>query len=156
MLRASDALMIPFSLMWGGFAIFWEGSVVIGKAPLFFKLWGIPFVLMGFYMMIGRFFADARERSRTSYAVTNERVIIVGGLFKETTKSINLKGLSDISLDEKSDGAGTITLGPASASSWATASGWPGGRQKAPPAFEGIPAARQTYEIIRQAQKTTT
>jgi hypothetical protein len=154
MFRPADALFIPFSLMWGGFAIFWEASVLRTGAPFFFKLWGIPFVLVGLYIIVGRFFTDARQRARTIYAVTNERIIIMSGLLKETVTSLNLRSLSDLSLSEKSDGTGTISLGPSSPYTWFATSGWPGGRQYMPPALDGIPNARAVDETIRQAQKT--
>jgi hypothetical protein len=153
MLRPADALLIPFSLLWGGFAIFWESTVVMTNAPFFFKLWGIPFVLVGLYLIVGRFFADARQRERTIYAVTTERVIIISGLLRETVKSLNLKALSDISLSEKSDGTGTVSLGPSSSYAWFSSAGWPGDRRNVPPALEGIANARSVYEAIRQAQK---
>jgi hypothetical protein len=50
-LRTADAYMIPFSLMWAGFAVFWETIVNLGRGPLLFRLWGIPFVLAGLYMI---------------------------------------------------------------------------------------------------------
>jgi hypothetical protein len=153
-LRASDAFQIPFSIMWAGFAIFWERSVLRTGAPLFFVLWGIPFVLVGLYITVGRFWADARRRSRTAYAVTSDRVIISSGLFTPTIKSLNLRTLSDVTLQERPDGSGTITFGPVApfAAMYAGAS-WPGLPQVA--SFEMIPDARRVYSIIRDAQRAT-
>jgi hypothetical protein len=153
MFRPSDLFLVPFSILWCGFAIFWEATVITSDAPLFFKLWGVPFVLVGLYMVFGRFIADSSERRRTVYGLTNERVIIISGLFKRTVKSLNLRTLSDASLTERADGSGTITLGPSGGYAW-FGSSWPGSRQAAPPALEGIDNARTVYGQLRQAQKT--
>jgi len=151
-LRSADAYLIPFSLLWGGFAFFWEGTVVKSNGPVFFQLWGVPFVLVGLYLIVGRFFADKRLRSKTYYGLTTERIIIVSGLFSRTTKSLQLRTLSDVSLDESDGGLGTITFGPV-APFWAGTAGWPNSRRHLSPSFESISAARDVYEKIRAAQK---
>ena len=107
--------------------------------------WGIPFVLVGLYLIVGRFFADARQRERTIYAVTSDRIIIISGLLKETIKSLTLRTLPDISLSER--GTGTISFG-----STPLPTGWPSNRS-GPPVLEGIANARSVYETIRKAQK---
>lgn len=112
-----DAIRVPFSLIWGGFAVFWEWGVVtgIGKghpAPDFFMLWGIPFVAIGLYLIVGRFFVDAWVRARTSYAVTNRRVLILrtAPTLKFTAYSIDR--LPELSLEERADGRGTVRFQP--------------------------------------------
>ena len=72
-----DWLLIPFSLLWGGFSIFWEKSVLDANAPIFMKLWGVPFVLIGLYLVVGRFLLDAWIRRGMNYAVTDKRVLIL-------------------------------------------------------------------------------
>lgn len=154
LLRGSDTFAIPFSLMWGGFALFWEGSVIATNAPPFFVLWGIPFVLVGLYLIIGRFFADARLRARTRYAVTDQRVLIVTGLFSREVRSLPLARLPELTLNEGRRDEGSITFGPAPATrlnGFNGMAGWPGQQQA--PCFELIADARRVYNLIRDTQQ---
>jgi hypothetical protein len=155
MLRPADVFMIPFSLLWGGFAIFWELGVIFGKAPLFFMLWGIPFVLIGFYMIFGRFFVDAAQRSKTYYALTNERVIILSGLFNQNTKTLDLRKLPEININVKNDGKGTITFGASDPMAWMyTGGGFPNTRRyNVAPSFEMIENAKTVYQYIKRLRR---
>ena len=154
-LRPSDALMIPFSLLWGGFAVFWEFTVISSGAPFFFMLWGIPFVFVGLYIVIGRFFFDSVQRSKTYYALTNERVIIISGLFNENTKTLDIKKLPEINISTKSDGKGTITFGASHPMAWMySGSGFPNmGRYNIAPSFELIDDAKTVYQHIKRLQR---
>jgi Bacterial PH domain len=153
-LRAIDGFLIPFSLLWGGFAIFWEVMVVESGGPWFFALWGIPFVVIGLYLIIGRFWLDSRQRAHTFYGVTSERVVIVSGLFSRQTKSLSLETLSDVTLTERSDGSGTITFGPLPPFyGWYATAGWPGFGYPFVPSFDLACEVRPVYEIIQRAQR---
>lgn len=115
----SDWYGIPFSLMWGGFAIFWESGVMkvapgesASSVSLPFVLWGIPFVLIGQYMIWGRFFYTAWKKKRTHYALTNKRVLVLnsGGTHKLVSAFLN--ALDSVTLTSRNDGIGTIQFAP--------------------------------------------
>ena len=154
-LRGSDALAIPFSLMWGGFAIFWEYSVIHTDAPLLFRLWGVPFVAVGLNLIFGRFFVDAWARRKTYYALTEERALIVSGLFSRQTTSLDLPTLTNVSLSEGSGGEGTITFGTPTTtrSPFSGFSGWPGASALNVPRFDLIQNAKGVFAMIRDAQR---
>jgi len=75
---AEDVFLIPFSIAWCAFAIFWESSVIGGDAPFFFRLWGIPFVALGLYFTVGRFFYKSYRKRHTEYAITTRRAVVLG------------------------------------------------------------------------------
>jgi hypothetical protein len=161
--RPADAVMIPFSLLWGGFAIFWEFMAVTAvssprsgahphPAPLVFPLFGIPFVLIGLYLIVGRFFFDSRQRRKTVYGLSDQRVIIKSGSFGAAVKSISLRTISELSFSEDSAGRGTIIFGPSRPLGVYSNPSWPGAGQYSPPSFESIEEGRRVYELIRSAQ----
>lgn len=152
LLRSSDAFLIPFSLLWGGFAVFWESGVLTTDAPFFFKLFGLPFVLVGIYIVIGRFFIDAKKRANTIYGITTDRIIIKSGVFSTDIKSLNIKTLSDITINQKKDNSGTITLGPTDPRySMMQGMEWPG--TKEPPRLEFIEDVKSVYDKIIDLQR---
>jgi len=124
-LRASDLFLIPFSLFFLGFALVWE-FFALGifnnsgqqSAPppgfdlfaIIFPLFGVPFILVGLYMLVGRFFVDAHKRSRIAYAVTEKRLIFKTG---SRSRTIGLDAAEDMTVTEKPDGSGTIVFGSA-------------------------------------------
>ena len=105
LLGPRDALLIPFSLLWCGFAVFWTISATSHGAPIFFGLWGLMFVAIGSYFVIGRFIHDASIRSQTSYSVTKNGIVIRRG---KTTTSIPAGEWACLESTVFSDGTGTI------------------------------------------------
>jgi hypothetical protein len=152
-LRASDGLLIPFSLMWGGFAIFWEAMAINQGAPIFFCLFGIPFVVVGMYLMIGRFWVDAYQRSRTVYGVTSERIVIISSPCGRRMRSLNIETVPDVTLTERSNGGGTITFAALPPFFGQYARSWPGHAGSIIPTFELPDQAREVCEIIREVQR---
>jgi len=139
----------------GWLCIFWEYSVISKGAPLFFCLFGLPFVIVGLYITIGRFFIEARQRAMTHYAVTSERIIIATGIMTRHLKSLNLRTLSDLSLSQGDSRFGSIYFGAALPFSnlFRGFTFWPGVGNQTAPGFEQIEDARRVYEIIRNAQR---
>lgn len=137
--------------MWGGFAIFWEMRVVTSNASLMMKLWGVPFVAIGLYLIVGRFFVDAWLRARTYYGLTDQRVLVVSEQGSRKVTSLSLLHLPEISCTEDRNGLGTISFGPE-----APRNRWSWDRQPrgavSPLMFELIPNVRAVYEKIRSAE----
>jgi hypothetical protein len=148
---APDWFLIPFSLLWCGFVIFWEAMVLHSKAPGFFALWGVPFILAGLYFTVGRFVIDAYLRGNTRYALTNRRILIArSGAFGKVT-SVSLDRLPDMQLTERADGRGTIRFGqPAPYWGWGGWSSWTPAAD-ATPQFIAIDDAQSVFDRIQRA-----
>jgi len=164
-LQAADFFMIPFSLMWGGFAFFWEAGVLgliplggkngsASHAPIFMAIWGIPFCLIGVYIIIGRFFGDAYARRKTWYGITDRRVVVLKSSFSTNVTSIDYANLTNLNLNERKDNSGDILFGLPGPMSAFAGSGWPQSRRGAlTPGFYLLPDARQVYNRIREMQQ---
>ena len=158
LLNATPEQRGKWSLEPGGFAIYWEIMALsipkdkAGPVAIIFPLFGIPFVIVGLYLIFGRFIVDSNQRKKTFYGLTNQRIIIISGVFSRKVESLNLKTLTNISLKEKSDRSGTINFGQNNPLSWWFGGmAWPG-MPKSGPSLEMIEGAKEVYEKIREAQ----
>ncbi|NMN06422.1 MULTISPECIES: PH domain-containing protein [unclassified Novosphingobium] len=160
-LGGRDVMLIPFSLMWGGFAIFWNAMVWFapfdrdsGASPeWFFKLWGLPFLVVGLYLIAGRFFHDAHIRKMLFYAVTDQRILILRGL---KITSLDIHRLPRLELSEHRDASGTVAFESSNVLTFGGMNGFGwwlpaigSGMQ-----FYKIESPRKVYELIRSASRS--
>ena len=151
-----DIFLIPFSILWGGFSFFWEWMALQGLMEgeeafaFIFPIVGIPFVMVGLQLMIGRFFSDKRRRKNTIYALTNQRVLFK---YKEELSYYKLEDLRDIRVSEKKDGSGSVFF----VDTYSTQpifenTTWPS-RKKQLVSFDQIQGVQEVHEQILKAQK---
>lgn len=157
LLTGADLFLIPFSLLWGGFAIVWEAGVLgfFSKgeaAPILFAVWGIPFVLVGQYFIWGRFVYKAWSKRRTAYAVTNRRVLVLTTTGGRRLQSAFISQIPTINKTVRGSGLGTLEFGPlAFGARLAVNSGMEflgHGYRSAYPAFYDVPGVERVYELV--------
>ena len=145
-LKSNDFVLIPLSLMWGGFAFFWEYTAVTripnGSPQPFFSVWGIPFCLMGIYLIIGRFFYDSYIRKNSFYAITNRRALIKRVLFpgRQELTSFQLSQLPQLTITKALPKFITIEFGPRTS----------GGRAVRPPTMEQVLNGEEALRLLQQ------
>ncbi len=99
--KASDAFLSFFGAVFFGFSAFWIAmagwlSGDDGAMGILFPLFGLPFLLVGAYLMAGRFFWDSYARSRTRYALTSKRGIIAKEALGRSLKSYPIRDDTEI------------------------------------------------------------
>lgn len=155
----ADGFLVPFSVLWGGFAIFWEFGAVRAGAPGFFALFGIPFVLIGLYFIFGRFIYKNYKKKHTYYVVTTTRVIVLTATGNRKINAVYINQIPTINKSIGSDGIGTIIFG--NSNMMTSMYGNTGmdffasqyGVQA--PTFYDVSDADQVYQTVSQAMQTT-
>lgn len=151
-----DFILIPFSLVWGGFAFVWEFLAIKFKAPLYSILFGIPFVIVGVYLIIGRFFIDKYRRQYISYGLTKNHIVILSG--KQPNAKIQKISLAEINKMEltnlKNNFLGTIIFNPPHDFKNINTSLPQGKGAKPVIIFENIPQAKEVYKKLLALQNT--
>ena len=133
-LRPYDLLITAFSAIWlmiavhitgtarsmgrgmipGGFRITsnpFTGRPMFMRPLSIFDIVGFVFIAIGLYLLLGRFFVDARIRANTRYGLTDKRVLIVTGFSGNRFISIPLERIGELNVSRRADGSGTIRFG---------------------------------------------
>ncbi len=77
----SDAVLIPFIMLWFAIVIFMASGSILRGGPVFPKLISGLFVVFGLYAVFGRFVVRWLTLRSTVYAVTDRRVVVTSSVF---------------------------------------------------------------------------
>jgi len=106
----NDLLLVPVTLAWFGFAVFWETGV-IREDWLLGELWGIPFLLIGLYLVAGRLVVRVLRHRSTRYVVTDRRVVEISTSPRPARTEAYLNQLAPPVLNTADGTVGSIAFG---------------------------------------------
>lgn len=105
-----------FAIPWTAFALFWTGmawlmtrGIADDPFGLFFPLFGIPFVLIGFGMLASPFLR-AISAKYTIFGVTDQRIVRLFLRKSLRTESIEAHQVGAMNRTERGDGSGSIKI----------------------------------------------
>jgi hypothetical protein len=142
--RREDRMMIPFSLVFAGFALFWWVAAYSMGAPWPMLAFGTVIVLIGAYLVIGRFVWDAYARALTRYALTDRRALIATRHLGRRVKDWPLS--ADMALDVETGPTTSIYFAQEHAGGWRR-------RHTRRIGFEFIADGPEVLSLIRAVQR---
>lgn len=104
---SSDLYTLVFGIFWLGFSLFWT-TMVYASGGGMMTFFGLPFVAIGIYLVVGRPIHSAIKRKKTAYVITNMKIIRACGNKIDTMDGRNLPRLN---IKGYSDGMGDIHFG---------------------------------------------
>ncbi len=135
-----------------GFSLFWiamAAQMMSGASNIpfpfrFFPLFGVPFLLMGLWMLGGRLIFEAYLRSQTYYTLTSRQAFIARNAFgKRTLESYKIRDMPRLTLEDGSPGS-VIFAQSQRRTARRTQSG--------PVGFVQIDDPRRVYSLLDQAR----
>lgn len=147
-----DAFLVPFSLFWCGFVVFWIVGVLRSGGGSF-ALFGVFMLCFGLFFAVGRFALDAYLRRSTSYMLTDRRVIISRTGIMPSFKAVNLDRLPEAEINERPSGRGTVRFGQQQSLVGFGRSGlsvWTPSLDPTPQ-FIAIPETRKVFDLVQTA-----
>lgn len=157
-----DLFLVPFSLLWGGFMIFWEVQALTAGPPRgggprwVFPLFGVPFILMGLYMIAGRFVVKARRKRQTGYGLTDRRALVAVGASALSEAPVQHQ---PIDVRRSRDGRYVDVAFGRSASGWGAGQSYANtgldvfGRGEHPVGFYDVPASAGLEAALQQVRR---
>jgi hypothetical protein len=173
-LRRSDILFFPLALCLSLLAVAWEGFALVGLVKglgvgdlpvwmpaslIVLLLLGLPFFLLAVFLLAGRFYYDRQRRRCTHYLLSNQRIVIVSGMFKKRNRrSIPLTAIKHLSLHPHAGQRASIHFSPDTWLWWIMLGPvwwfplWVDVEAYQPPVFERIEEGETVFQLIKQAQ----
>ncbi len=147
-----DVFMIPLSLVWSSFAFSIIFKTKAGSPAGPPALFGLLFIGVGLYAVVGRFLLDMWVRRDMRYAVTDRRILIMRrGPFSKFT-ALALTQLSEVDVTERADGYGTVRFGPATSMFANRGFGAWSPSLDPTPQFIAIDNARHVFDLVQQSR----